>query len=125
MKLLTKKIERAFIKQGDTSQKKPEDIKIILKMFDPCGRWTYYAYEYDGDDIFMGFCVSPLGADCDELGSASLSEIKSVRGKFGIGMERDMHYPIGEVTLKDILIKYNQIPPEEEPCTKSERLFKD
>lgn len=57
------------------------------------GRGTWYATEFDGEDTFFGYVVSPLGADCDELGYFSLSELMSVRfPPFGLPIERDMHF---------------------------------
>lgn len=74
-----------------------------VKFFDPTGRFTFYATEFDGEDTFFGYTVSPLGADCDELSYASLSELESVKGKFGLGIERDRHFrpgPLNEVIGK-------------------------
>jgi hypothetical protein len=71
-----------------------------VKIFDPCGRFTFYATEFDGEDTFFGFTVSPLGADCDELSYASLSEMEKVKGRFGIGLERDRYFT--PTALKDI-----------------------
>jgi len=33
MKIITKAIEKAFEKQGDTSQKSMSEIKIVMKLF--------------------------------------------------------------------------------------------
>lgn len=66
-----------------------------VKLFDPSGRWTLYVFDasVDEDDTrLFGFCVSPLGADCDEWGYASLTEIAATRGRFGLPMERDLHF---------------------------------
>jgi len=48
--------------------------------------------EPDGDLLLFGFCVSPLGPDCDELGYASLRQLKNVRGPLGLGIERDLYF---------------------------------
>lgn len=85
-----------------------------VKFFDPAGRWTFYAVEFDGVDQLFGWCVSPLGPDCDELGYASLAEIVATtkevslqkahgRGQVARGqvcMERDEHFKptrLGEI----------------------------
>ena len=44
-----------------------------MKLFQPGSRWTYYvcaASEYEGIEgpVLTGYCVSPLGPDCDEFG---------------------------------------------------------
>jgi len=91
MKLMTKEIQERFKKIG--SQEKELNPLVILKLFDPCGRYTYYATEYNQpENVLFGFCVSPLGPDCDEWGSTSLDEIKSVKNRMGLGIERDMYF---------------------------------
>jgi hypothetical protein len=92
MKLLTDKIKRALPAIGATSELDPAEIRVPLKVFDPCGRGTWYITEYDGEDHAFGFCRSPLGEDCDELGFLSLVELQAVRNRFGMGMERDIHW---------------------------------
>lgn len=107
MKLLTKEILNAFKKQGDTSEKTAEKIKVIAKFFNPTGAGTWYLYEYDGYDIF--WCFANLGdRDCAECGTVSLSELKTFRGRFGLGIERDMSFPIGRYTLQEIIDKIKQ-----------------
>jgi hypothetical protein len=74
---------------------RPSDV-CVVKLFDPSGRYTYYAFEgYDRDDgefILYGYCVSPLGPDCDEWGYTALSEIEDVTNRFGLKIERDLHF---------------------------------
>jgi hypothetical protein len=67
-----------------------------LKLFHPFSRWTYYvcaATRYDGIDgpVLTGYCLSPLGADCDEFGDQALAEIAAVR-VHGLPPERDLHF---------------------------------
>lgn len=112
MKLLTKEIERKLAKAAAAVIDEPistdDETPIIVKFFDPTGRGTWYATEgerrEDGDWLFYGFVVSPLGPDCDEYGSFLLSELQSVRGRFGLGIERDRHLPKG-ATLGDIIAR--------------------
>jgi len=59
-----------------------------VKFFDPCGSWTWYATEFDGEDTFFGLVC---GFE-NELGYFSLNELQSVTGKLGIGIERDMYF---------------------------------
>ena len=87
MQLLTKEIENRFKKIG--SQEKIEDPEIIVKFFDPTGSWTWYATEYNPKDkIFFGLVH---GHD-KELGYFSLKELESVKGPFGLGIERDRYF---------------------------------
>ena len=100
MKLLTKAIETKFEKSHagtDTQGRRAEE--ILVKFFDPCGRGTWYVleaekgeYEHGTDWRLYTYCVSPLGEDCDEYGYVMLSELQSVRGRFGLGIERDIHF---------------------------------
>jgi hypothetical protein len=82
-----------------------ENAKVIVKFFFPAGRYTFYATEGEeqSDDIlFFGYCVSPLGPDCDEWGYASLAELRSLCVR-GLTMERDLHFPIATRTVGDAL----------------------
>jgi hypothetical protein len=82
--------------------KAPGQVRVWLKIFDACGRMTYYVTEFDGEDTLFGYMVSPLGADCDELGSSSLAELKSVRNRLGLPLERDLWWN-NEVTLEQVM----------------------
>jgi len=86
MKLMTKNIE----KQARAQYPKGNDLesqKVVAKFFDPTGSWTWYVMNQDPEDpdylwgIVKGFAV--------EIGSFSLSKLESVRGGFGLGIERD------------------------------------
>jgi len=95
MKLLTAEIKKKLPPLYSTENVPTENKVAVCKFFDPTGRYTYYVVEGspEGEDfIFFGYCVSPLGPDCDEWGNASLSEIASVKGRFGLGIERDLHF---------------------------------
>lgn len=74
-----------------TQDGKRGDAIARVKLFFPAGRYTLFVTEWDGDDALYGFCVSPLGADCDELGYASLSELRDLVA-LGLKVERDVHY---------------------------------
>lgn len=101
MKLLTKEIEKTLpaLYAGEDT---PLHEKVAyLKVFDPTGRLTYYATEYDPTEkLFFGYMVSPLGEDCDEWGYSSLDEFEALKGRFGLGLERDLYFrpqKIGEI----------------------------
>jgi len=92
MKLLTKEIEARLAKSPLGSQEHNQTPTIIVKFFDPTGSWTWYATEgsktEDGDWEFFGL----VDGHEKELGYFVLSELASVRGRFGLGIERDMHF---------------------------------
>lgn len=64
----------------------------VVKLFDPCGAatWLISAIEPDDPDILFGLC--DLGLGFPELGSVRLSELESVRGRLGLGIERDLYF---------------------------------
>ncbi|MGX1100659.1 DUF2958 domain-containing protein [Amorphus sp. MBR-141] len=61
----------------------------VVKFFNPigAGTWLITEMEPDGDTLFG---LADLGFGCPELGSFSLSELRSVRLPFGMGIERDI-----------------------------------
>lgn len=96
MKLITKEVE-ATLPKLYTNENVPTAKQLaVLKVFDPSGRFTFYATEgsrnEDGDMVLFGYCVSALGPDCDELGYASVRELEATKGRFGLGMERDRYF---------------------------------
>ena len=106
MKLLTKEIEKNFQKIG-----RQEDVKdpiVVAKFFNPAGGGTWYATEYDPiEKMFFGY-VSIFGDHCDEWGSFSLIELESIKGRFGLGIERDMHCgkkPISQFNISSLKIE--------------------
>lgn len=90
MKLMTKELVKQFERVG-----RQEDVKdpiVVAKFFNPTGAGTWYATEYDPEErIFFGF-ASIFGDHNDECGYFSLDELESYRGKFGLGIERDLHF---------------------------------
>lgn len=89
MKLLTKAIAKQF--PPLYSQENVADPVVQAKFFAPWGMPTWWAIEFDGTDRFFGFALlnDPTGA---ELGYFSLSELQSVKGPFGLGIERDTSF---------------------------------
>lgn len=101
MKIITKAIEKAFDKQGSTSQKSMSEIKIVMKLFNPMGAGTWYLYEKLDDDIYM--CFANLGdPELAECGTVSMQELTSLRLPFGLSIERDMHFDPLSITLKEV-----------------------
>ena len=101
MKIITKAIEKAFQKQGNTSNKSMSEIKIVMKLFNPVGAGTWYLYEHLEDDIYM--CFANLGdPEMAECGTVSLNELMSIKLRWGLSIERDMHFEPLSRTLKDV-----------------------
>ena len=105
MKLLTKEVLDAFKKQGPCGEKKVADIKCICKFFNPIGNSYWYCYEYEPKDRIFWAYVNLIGPDCAELGPVSLDELESIKLHFGMGIERDLGFPIGKYTMQEIIDK--------------------
>jgi hypothetical protein len=86
MELMPKDLLEKLPKLRET--KRQEDPMVICKFFYPDFSWTWYAIEFDGEDIFFGY----VAGDFPELGYFSLNELKSNRGKLGLPIERDLYF---------------------------------
>lgn len=98
-KLLTKDIEKKLPALRSQDGKDPKDVRVIVKFFNPYGAGTWYATEFDpADRLFFGYAKITDG----ELGYFSLDELASVRGPFGLGIERDLYWD-DKTTLQAVL----------------------
>jgi hypothetical protein len=102
MLLMTKEISKQAQKQYALGSDMKQ--KVVAKFFDPSGSWTWYLMNQDPDDkdylwgIVHGFEV--------EMGSFSLSELQNLKGRFGLGIERDKFFsPIVASELWEKLTK--------------------
>ncbi len=86
MKLLTKEILKKLPKMYASENEK--DPMVWSKFFTPDSNWTWYIMEFDGVDTFFGL----VDGFEKELGYFSLSELKAIRGKLGLPVERDMSF---------------------------------
>jgi len=84
MKLFTKEINEKLVKCGY------ENRRPIFKLFTPWSNCTWLVTgEEDGN--LIGYC--DLGMGCVEFGAFSnREEIESIRGPFGLTIERDLHW---------------------------------
>ena len=98
MKLLTADIRQRLVRNGRLRQQrqqedKPEpDFWPVVKLFTPDGACTWLLTEIDPDDPDIAFGLCDLGFGSPELGSVSLSELESVRGRLGLAIERDLYF---------------------------------
>ena len=81
------------------SQETVEDPIVVAHFFNPSGQGDWYIIEgnkEEDDYILYGLCrIFEY-----EFGYVSLNELKSVKGPFGLGIERDMYWterPVSEV----------------------------
>lgn len=94
MKLITEELKTQLPELY--SQEEVADPKAVVKFFTPDSNWTWYATEFDGKDTFFGL----VDGHEKELGYFSLAELQSVRGAFGLPVERDVWFqptPISEL----------------------------
>lgn len=103
MELLTKEVIEEFKMQGDTCAKSAGEVMVIAKFFNPTGVGTWFATEYDPvDRTFFGY--ANLGdPEMAELGTFSLDELQEYKGRFGLGIERDLHFH--DHTLQEVIDK--------------------
>ncbi len=95
MQLITDKIRTKLLANG---AKPDSDLAPVVKFFDPSGAATWLITEMlpDDPDILFGLC--DLGMGFPELGNVSLSELQSIKGRLGLGIERDLYFK-GEYPL--------------------------
>ena len=89
MKLLTKTQRAQLLSNGRNHDR---DHRPVVKFFDPTGAATWLFTELDPEDGDTLFGLVDLGFGSPELGYSSLADIASVRCRFGLGIERDLHF---------------------------------
>lgn len=67
---------------------KGDDAVVHVKIFDPCGSWTWYLTEWDGTEQAFGLMCGHE----TELGYVSIEELATTQGVRGIGFEIDTHF---------------------------------
>ncbi len=87
MVLLTKEVLKK-LPPLYSQEEKGLDAVAVVKFFTPDSNWTWYATEFDGEDLFFGL----VDGFEKEIGYFRLSELKSVKGALGLPIERDMYF---------------------------------
>ena len=97
MQLLTKELREQLLANG--RQQAPVrgtehevDFHPVVKLFTPDAGATWLLTEIDPEEPNLAFGLCDLGLGFPELGSVSLSELASVRGRLGLPVERDRHF---------------------------------
>lgn len=91
MELLTDTIRHALRANAAHGEGIGRDPLPVVKLFAPVGAATWLATELDADEDTL-FGVADPGLGFPELGSFSLAEIAAVRLRFGLRIERDLHF---------------------------------
>ena len=90
MELMPQKIKDQIPKLYETESQ--IDPIVYVKLFTPDANWSWFITELSIDkDICFGLVISPFIKD-GEMGYFSLNELKTVRGKFGLPIERDLWF---------------------------------
>jgi len=98
MKLLTKNIREKLLLNGRLQQEHTErgrddaDFVPVVKLFTPDAACTWLLTELDPDQPDIAFGLCDLGLGYPELGSVSIAEIKALRGRLGLPVERDLYF---------------------------------
>src|SRR5690606_32183436 len=98
MKLLTTSIRDRLVRNGSIRQtlaidgRAEADFIPVVKLFTPDAGCTWLLTELDPDEPDIAFGLCDLGTGCPELGSVSISELESVRGRLGLPVERDLYF---------------------------------
>ena len=88
---------------------------VVCKFFTPDAGWTWYAIEgspvdangyYDTDKPKVDFLFFGLVDGLEvELGYFSLTELTSIRGRFGLPVERDRYFEPTKLSAIKLLCK--------------------
>ena len=98
MKLLTEDLRERLMRNGTLRQqfqlegRDEPDFLPVVKLFTPDAGCTWLLTEIDPEDPDIAFGLCDLGMGYPEIGSVSLSELESVRGRLGLPIERDQHF---------------------------------
>ncbi len=95
LKILTDEIKK-IIPKIRNQEKLGLNAIAYAKFFTSDSNWTCYATEFDDVDTFFGL----VDGFEKELGYFSLSELESIRGPFGLKVERDLYF--NPIRLKDV-----------------------
>lgn len=98
MALLTAEIRERLLANGrlrleyQMRDESEPDFLPVVKLFTPDAGCTWLLTELDPEDPDIAFGLCDLGMGCPELGSVSVAELESVRGRLGLPVERDLHF---------------------------------
>jgi len=96
MKLLTLEQRETLARNGRQAAADPDfDPVPVVKLFTPDAGATWLLAWTDPEDPDIAFGLCDLGLGFAELGTVTLSEIASVRGRLGLPVERDRHWDAG------------------------------
>src|SRR5687768_5876841 len=83
--------QRERLKANGSTARETDHVPVV-KLFDPCGAATWLITEMMPTDLDLLFGLCDLGMGFPELGYVRLSELESIRGPLGLGIERDAYF---------------------------------
>ena len=89
MNLLTKAQFEQLLANG---RNRDQDHPPVVKLLTPDANCTWLLSEIDPEEPDIAFGLCDLGLGCPELGTVSLTELRSLRGKLGLPVERDLSF---------------------------------
>ena len=90
MELIPQEIRELIPKLYETEEQ--NDPIVYIKLFTPDANWSWFVTELSVNmDTCFGLVISPF-VENGELGYFSLNELKSIRGKLGLPIERDLWF---------------------------------
>lgn len=93
MKLILKAQREQMLANGRLSaQGHAIDPEPVVKLFTPDGAATWLLTELDPMEPDIAFGLCDLGMGCPELGTVSMAELETVRGRLGLLIERDQWF---------------------------------
>ncbi|MGF6903437.1 DUF2958 domain-containing protein [Paraburkholderia sp. GAS348] len=91
--LITHEQHFLLLANGRESLQNPDfDPAPVVKLFRPGAGATWLLTEIDPDNHDHAFGLCDLGLGIPELDWVSLRELATVRGRFGLPIERDLHF---------------------------------
>jgi hypothetical protein len=98
MELITAEIEARLLENGRRNAERIAvdgntlDFEPVVKLFTPDAGCTWLLTELHPEDPDIAFGLCDLGMGCPELGSVRISEIRALRGRLNLPVERDLHF---------------------------------
>jgi hypothetical protein len=93
MNLITDELRAQLLANGRRSMEDDGyDPPPVVKLFTPTAGATWLLTEIDPHDHDHAFGLCDLGQGFPELGYVSLQELASLRGPWGVPIERDLHF---------------------------------
>lgn len=100
MDLLTPEIEEQMLDNGRQEPVRGTENEIdfypVVKLFTPDAACTWLLTELDSEAPDLAFGLCDLGLGTPEVGCVSMRELRAVRGKLGLPVERDLYFTPGK-----------------------------